>query len=164
MFLRALLMCCWISQPAFAVGIGETPPEVNGADMQTGLPVDLAALRGRVVLVDFWASWCAPCLKSLPLYAGLRDEFARGDFEIIAINVDEDVGDAKAFLQRVGVQFAIVHDDGSLASAWSPPTMPTSFLIDRQGLVHSRHIGFKPGDIDALRTEIRSLIEASHAP
>lgn len=164
MFLRALSLFLWFPIIALAAKVGDTPPAVAGADLQSGQPVDLAALRGRVVLVDFWASWCAPCLKSLPLYAGLRDEFARGDFEIIAINVDEDVGDAKAFLQRVGVQFAIVHDDGSLASAWSPPTMPTSFLIDRQGLVHSRHIGFKPGDIDALRTEIRSLIEASHAP
>ncbi len=164
MFLRALFLCCWIPLHAFAVSNGDTPPAVTGADLQNGQPVDLAALRGRVVLVDFWASWCAPCLKSLPLYASLRNEFARSDFEIIAINVDDDLADAQAFLKRVEVQFPIVHDDGGLAGAWSPPTMPTSFLIDRQGLVKSRHIGFKPGDIDALRTEVRSLIEAHDAP
>lgn len=164
MFFRALILCCWIPLSAIAAGIGETPPAVNGTDLQNGQPVDLAALRGRVVLVDFWASWCAPCLKSLPLYARLRDEFPREDFEIIAISVDEDAADAQAFLKRVDVQFPIVHDDGSRASAWSPPGMPSSFLIDRQGLIKSRHIGFKPGDIDALRDEVRTLIEASHAP
>lgn len=163
MFLRALCLLLCIPIAALATNVGETPPPVTGTDMQNGQPVDLVALRGRVVLVDFWASWCAPCLKSLPLYAGLREGLAREDFEIIAINVDEDAADAQAFLQRVTVQFPIMHDNGSLASAWSPPTMPTSFLIDRQGLVHSRHIGFKPGDIGALRDEVRTLIEADHA-
>lgn len=163
MLLRALCLCLCVPISALAANVGETPPATAGADLRSGEPVDLAALRGRVVLVDFWASWCAPCLKSLPLYAGLRDEFARDDFEVIAINVDEEAADAQAFLQRVDVQFPIVHDDGSLASAWSPPGMPTSFLIDRQGLVHSRHIGFKPGDIEALRSEVRTLVEAHDA-
>ena len=164
MNLRALLLCWCIPFAAYAADVGQTPPALTGMDLQSGQAVDLDAMHGRVVLVDFWASWCAPCLKSLPLYARLREEFPRADFEIIAISVDEDAADARAFLKRVEVRFPIVHDDGSRASAWSPPGMPSSFLIDRQGLIQSRHIGFKPGDIDALRDEVRTLIEASHAP
>lgn len=160
---RALTMLLCLPLAAAAVTPGESAPAIRGPDLQTGTSVELDAMRGKVVLVDFWASWCAPCLKSLPLYQQLRDEFARTDFEIVAVNVDEEPADALSFLKRVDVSFPIVRDDGSTASAWAPPTMPSSFLVDRDGKVKSRHIGFKPSDIDALRNEIRALVEVPDA-
>ena len=164
MIFRALLLCWCLPLAANAANVGQTPPALTGMDLQSGQAVDLEALHGRVVLVDFWASWCAPCLKSLPLYQTLREEWPRADFEILAVNVDEDVADARDFLSRVQVEFPIVHDDGRLASAWAPPAMPSAYLIDRDGRIHSRHLGFRPGDIDGLRNEVRHLIEARDAP
>lgn len=163
MFGRALYLLLWLPLAAAAVAPGDPAPAIRGADLRTGAAVDLAELRGSVVLVDFWASWCAPCLKSLPLYQRLHDEFPRADFEIVAVNVDEDPADALAFLARVKVGFPTLHDDGSVASAWAPPTMPTSYLVDRDGRISSRHIGFKPSHIDALRSELRALIGARDA-
>ena len=164
MILRALLLLCCLPLSLPAATPGEPAPPLVASELRSAEPVDLAALRGRVVLVDFWASWCAPCLKSLPLYQTLREEWPRADFEILAVNVDEDVADAHDFLSRVQVEFPIVHDDGRLASAWAPPAMPSAYLIDRDGRIHSRHLGFRPGDIDGLRNEVRNLIEARDAP
>ena len=89
--------------------------------------------------------------------AGASMSFRHGDY-------DEDVADALGFLSRVRVDFPVVHDDGRLASAWAPPAMPSAYLIDRDGRIHSRHLGFRPGDIDGLRNEVRNLIEARDAP
>ncbi len=122
--------------------------------------IDLADYRGRVVLLDFWASWCGPCRQSLPEYQKLRDEFPREDFEVIAITVDEDAADALKFLERHALQFPLPHDpEGRVAAAYQLLGMPTSYLIDRHGIVHSRHSGFTLKDVAPLRALIRDLIE-----
>lgn len=162
MLLRVLLaLLAWLSLSANAgaVEIGAPAPGINRPLLSGTANVDLQQLRGKVVMVDFWASWCAPCLKSLPLYESLRQEFAREDFEIVAVSVDEAAEDAQRFLGKHPVSFPVAFDDGgSIAAAWSPPAMPTSYLIDRDGIVRGRHLGFQPKDIDALRAEIDHMI------
>lgn len=161
--LGLLLLCLPLAASA-AAEVGAPAPDLRGPALAGTDEIDLAGLRGRVVLVDFWASWCAPCLKSLPAYEGLRGEFEREDFEIIAVNVDEEIADAQAFIARVPLSFPLLRDDGSRATAWAPKTMPTSYLIDREGRIASRHLGYREGDIDALRSEIRALTGAPNAP
>lgn len=152
----SLLLC--LAQTAFAAAeLGKAAPPLRGPALVGDGEIDLAALRGRVVLVDFWASWCAPCLRSLPAYETLRGEFAREDFEIVAVNVDEDPADAHAFLRKVTLSFPLLRDDGTLAGAWAPKTMPTSWLVDREGRIAHRHLGWREGDLEDLRAQVRAL-------
>lgn len=143
----------------FAIEVGEPAPAITQPALAGDTPHSLGELKGKVVLVDFWASWCSPCLKSLPLYEGLRQEFARADFEILAVNVDEDQADAKAFLETHKVSYPVVHDGaGVVALAYGLKAMPSSYLIDRSGRVHARHAGFKEQDLSELREQVRTLV------
>jgi thiol-disulfide isomerase/thioredoxin len=148
---------------AFAAEAGKPAPAVALPELQSGQPFELAALRGRVVLLDFWASWCGPCRESLPLYQKLRDEFPRTDFEVVAVNVDDEKQDALAFLERIPLQFPLLHDEGGkVAAAYALKGMPSSYLIDRDGNVASRHVGFQRKDLAPLREHIVRLIGEAH--
>jgi thiol-disulfide isomerase/thioredoxin len=115
---------------------------------------NLADYRGKVVYVDFWASWCTPCRVSFPFMAEIAAE--QGDkLSIVAINVDEKREDAKAFLSEFATPFDIVFDpSGSLASEFKVPGMPTSFLYDRNGRLIGQHIGFRKKDSETIRAWI----------
>ena len=124
--------------------------------------LDLTNLRGRVVYLDFWASWCAPCRQSFPWMNNMQREFGQDGFVIVAVNVDHSRPDAEQFLHEHSPGFRIVFDpDGTLAERFGVRTMPTSFLLDRDGRIHSEHEGFRLKDRDALEQQIRSLL-ATH--
>lgn len=115
---------------------------------------DISQYKGRVVYVDFWASWCAPCRASFPFMHDMAEKYA-DDLVIKAINVDEQRSEADIFLSRFDINFDIVYDpDGELAKTLSLKGMPTSFLYDRQGNLLSRHVGFKKADIERLEKAI----------
>lgn len=121
--------------------------------------VALESLRGKVVLLDFWASWCGPCRQSFPLYEKLRGELPARDFTLLAINLDEMADGPAAFLYEHPVSYTSLADPaGDVAKKFGLIGMPTSFVIDRDGIVRSRHTGFKPQDIEVVRGEIRDLI------
>jgi cytochrome c biogenesis protein CcmG, thiol:disulfide interchange protein DsbE len=122
-------------------------------------PIRLADYRGKVVFVDFWASWCSPCREALPMYEKLSGEFPTSDFAVVAINVDENAADAKKFLAEHPVKYTIVQNPkGDIPKAFGIDGMPSSYLIDRDGTIRDRHVGFDPKDINALRGEIAKLI------
>lgn len=126
-----------------------------------GLEGPLPNLAGQVVLIDFWATWCAPCKASFPAYSELQREFAPRGFVLLAVSVDKTAGPYEEFLQRFKPAFATVRDGGQkLISEVRVPAMPTSYLIDRHGIVRSVHSGFH-GDstVKALREEIARLLE-----
>jgi peroxiredoxin len=148
---------------ASAVEPGAPAPDFHLPRFDSGQSVGLADFRGKVVLVDFWASWCSPCRQSLPLYAKLRDNYAAADFAIIAIGLDEDVADGKAFLAEHPIAYTTLQNpQGDIAKAFDLKGMPSSYLLDRQGIVRARHVGFTPADIAALKKEIDALV--AHAP
>ncbi len=119
---------------------------------------DLADYRGKVVYLDFWASWCTPCRASFPFMADMAGAHA-GDLAIVAVNVDEHHADAQGFLDDYETPFDIVFDpDGTLASEHQVPGMPTSFLFDRDGQLIGSHVGFRKKDIDTLRDWINAAI------
>ena len=123
--------------------------------------LDLAALKGQVVYVDFWASWCAPCRESFPWMNHMQEELGRDGLVIIAVNVDHDHSDAEHFLREHPARFRVVFDpDGVLPGQFGVRGMPTSFLIDRDGRVQSRHAGFRLTDRDPLTQQIRVLLHA----
>jgi cytochrome c biogenesis protein CcmG/thiol:disulfide interchange protein DsbE len=123
--------------------------------------LDLTALSGQVVYLDFWASWCAPCRQSFPWMNRMQRELAHDGFVVVAVNVDRARADADKFLQVHRPGFRIVFDpDGSLAERFGVKGMPTSLLIDRNGHIHSEQVGFRLKDRGALEQEIHSLLAA----
>ncbi len=157
--LSVALLGDFCMRPVQAVELATPAPAIALPQLQSDQQVTLASLRGKVVLVDFWASWCGPCVESLPQYQKLRDEFAREDFEVLAVNLDEDKGDALAFLKRFPLKFLLVRDaEGVVATAYALKGMPSSYLIDRAGVLRSHHVGFKLQDLAPLRSKIQELV------
>jgi thiol-disulfide isomerase/thioredoxin len=122
----------------------------------------LADFWGKVVYVDFWASWCPPCLVSIPLLNELRNRYveAGADFEIVAVNLDSDPEDGIDFLLDDPVQYRVLHDaDGTVPAVYGLKAMPTSYLIDRNGTIRLVHEGFKRSDIELIETQVQHLLE-----
>jgi len=138
------------------IGVGDPFPSLGSAGLAGSLP----DVSGRVVLVDFWASWCAPCKASFPAYARLHTDFASADFAVIAISVDQDEAAYRAFLRKTTPPFAVARDtDQQLARQVDVPAMPTCFLIGRDGRVHFMHRGFQGPETETeIRREITRLL------
>lgn len=121
--------------------------------------LDLSAYRGKVVYVDFWASWCGPCKQSFPWLDNLAREYASRDFVVIGINVDKDRGLADRFLNDFHAEFPIVYDPaGELATAYKVAGMPSGILIDRAGHVRFQHAGFSEKQKGLYEEQLQSLL------
>jgi thiol-disulfide isomerase/thioredoxin len=120
----------------------------------------LSSLKGKVVLVDFWASWCSPCLRSFPWMNELHRRHAGEGLVVVAVNVDQDRALADAFLNSTPAAFRIEFDAaGSLAKRFGVQAMPTSFLIDRRGALRVRHAGFRDAQREERERQIRELLQ-----
>jgi thiol-disulfide isomerase/thioredoxin len=121
----------------------------------------LPALGGQVVLVDFWATWCAPCKASFPAYSELQRELAGRGFVLLAVSVDKTRGPYEGFVKRFAPAFSTVRDGTQkLVGEVQVPAMPTSYLIDRKGVLRSVHSGFHGVEtVRGLREEIIRLLE-----
>ena len=141
------------------ISIGSVAPNFDLPVLGAKQHLALSNLRGHVVLLDFWASWCGPCRQSFPLYDQLRAELPPGDFTVLAVNLDETPEAPRAFLDEHPVHYSSLADpSGKVAQDFGLVGMPSSFVLDRNGVVRARHAGFKPQDIDDLRKEILGLI------
>ena len=155
----AWILCALLGAPG-AVASEPRAPVVTLPRLADGAPFELGSLAGRVVLVDFWASWCGPCRRSLPAYGALRAELAPRGFEVVAINLDEHAADARAFLERHPLAFVVVRDErGDSARAFGVRTMPSSYLVGCDGTIRARHAGFEASELPALRARIEALLE-----
>jgi thiol-disulfide isomerase/thioredoxin len=148
-----------------AVGLtrAEAAGFAEGAKLQDlsgfGLEGALPALKGKVVYLDFWASWCSPCKASFPVLDGWQKELSGQGFTVLAVSVDEKAEDMAQFLKKNPVTFPTVRDAGQkLVAVANVSTMPTSFLIDRKGVIRKVHNGFRRGDGAALLAEIQKLL------
>jgi thiol-disulfide isomerase/thioredoxin len=152
---------------AFAVEANQPAPVFSAHSLDGDATLSLAAYKGKVVFLDFWASWCGPCQTAMPLIESLRNEFPADQFQVLAVNIDENPAKAKAFLasRKVKVGYPSVSDpEGRLPATYGLKTMPTSYLIDRNGVVRSVHAGFRASDVDGLRAEIRALLGTPPVP
>lgn len=157
----ALLAVLAVAGTAVALQSGQRAPAVAGPRLDGQGQLSLAELRGKVVYLDFWASWCKPCALSLPALDSFRKEFPSKDFAVLAVNVDKDPALARAFLSRRPVGYPSVGDPkGELPVRFGVETMPTSFLIDRDGVIRRVHRGFRKDDIPELRAAIQGLIRS----
>ena len=137
-------------------GVGQAMPKISGLLPDAKLP-DTA---GKVVLVDFWASWCGPCKASFPALARLHQKYSGKGLVIIGIGVDDDVAKHQAFIAKQQVPFALVHASQHKAAAFfAPSAMPSSYLVDRKGVIRFHHSGFKGAKTEAQYVqEIESLL------
>jgi thiol-disulfide isomerase/thioredoxin len=152
----ALTLSFLVPSAALAIKPGQTAPEIEGPLLDGSGNLSLSAQRGKVVYVDFWASWCPPCLAAVPALEKLRAEFAGDDFQIVAVNVDKKPKKARKFLEKNPTGYPSVSDPkGTVPASYGLETMPTSYLVDRNGVVRYVHEGFRDGDIDEIRRQIR---------
>lgn len=138
--------------------VGAPAPSFELPDVVKGGNQSLGAYAGKVVVVDFWATWCEPCKQSFPAYQTLVTDLG-GDVVVIGISQDDDAKGIKAFVAETGATFPVVWDEGkSVAKAYDPPTMPTAYVLDKSGIVRFVHAGYRAGDEATLKAEARSLL------
>ena len=145
--------------PASALDVGDEAHDFEAPLLKGGQVMNLSDHRGKVVYLDFWASWCDPCTKAIPAIEELRKEFPSDQFQVLAVNVDKSKKKATKFLKKTPIGYPSVADPrGKLPRKFGLETMPTSYLIDREGVIRYVHRGFRKGDIDELRKEISKLV------
>ncbi len=124
-----------------------------------GKPLKLSDFRGDVVMLNFWASWCAPCRQEMPILDDLQKRFKKVGFTVLGVNIDEDVSDAKNLLKEISVSFPVVFDSKSKVSeTYQLDSMPTTVMIDRKGNKRFLHRGYKPGFEVDYEKQIRQLL------
>lgn len=150
-FLFALPLSIFAQQPA---------PGFTLPTLPDGGEISLTALKGRVVYLDFWATWCPPCRKSFPWMDEMQAQHGDDGLTIVAISIDRNRQLAERFIQQMKPGFIIAHDaKGSVAKSYKVSAMPTSYLIDRDGNIVSTHLGFRKSDEAKLERRIEDLLD-----
>ena len=125
----------------------------------SGKNVRLSELRGEVVMINFWASWCGPCQQEMPILEELYQRYNRAGFTILGVNVEPDSEEANKILNNVKISFPILYDKKSVVSElYNVEAMPSTVIIDRSGNMRYLHRGYKPGYEDEYKTQIKELI------
>jgi thiol-disulfide isomerase/thioredoxin len=131
-------------------------PEFVRNDL-AGRPVDLAALRGRVLLLNFWATWCASCLVEMPRFMGWQSKYAAGGFQIIGVSMDDDSAPVSSLVRTRGVNYPVVMGDERIGLLYGGVLgLPVTYLIDRRGIVRARYKG--EADLGAMESAIQRLL------
>jgi peroxiredoxin len=160
-FSLAVLAAAWMvggNVAAATVGMGQRAPDFSLPTLR-GPRASLSAYRGKVVLVDFWAQWCEPCKKELPELEKLSREFGARGVVVLSVNLDKLRANAERAAHDLGLTFDVLLDPaGGVAGAYDLPKMPSSFVVDKNGVVRFVHEGFEgSGDIERFRRELAEL-------
>ena len=156
--LALLVSVTWIGT-ALALNVGDAAPNVTLPASTPATTVDLAKLKGKIVYVDFWASWCGPCKQSFPWMNEMHAKYAARGLDIIAINVDAKIADAERFLATTPAKFTVAFDTkAQTPKQFAVKAMPTSYLIDGDGKVLLVHAGFRDADRAALEAAIDNAL------
>jgi thiol-disulfide isomerase/thioredoxin len=153
----ALAFACHCT--AQAAQEGQSTPDCPSALTESGDKLALNAIKNKVVLIDFWATWCPPCQKSMPFFNELHTQYLKDGFEIVAINVDEDSETAREFLKAHPVAYKTAFDpSGDCPGIFDVKAMPSSYLVDKTGKIRQIHLGFRDEDQAVLREQISALL------
>ncbi|MBI5404497.1 MAG: TlpA family protein disulfide reductase [Ignavibacteriae bacterium] len=145
----------------FAQEKGKPAPEFSGKTAG-GETVSLSDFKGKVLVVDFWASWCRPCKEGFPFLIELYDQYSDKDFSVLGINLDEDVKNMTAFIKKLGkeVKFKNISDpDSKIGNLYKVEGIPTTLIIDKNGVVKFITVGYDPGEKEKFKSEIEALLK-----
>ncbi|MDH4261241.1 MAG: TlpA family protein disulfide reductase [Gammaproteobacteria bacterium] len=155
LLLTGLLALSW---PVLAVDGAAPAPEFSLAS-RAGGQMSLSGLRGQVVMINFWASWCGPCRQEFPALDEMYRKYKPMGFAILGINVESEKADAERFLGMRPVSFPILFDpDNRVSNSYGVSSMPTTVLVDRKGQIRWLHRAYKPGDEAEYIAQIRAML------
>jgi thiol-disulfide isomerase/thioredoxin len=139
--------------------VGAPLPALVITSVKNGRPIDLGAMKGKVVLLDIWASWCGPCREEMPLLDDMAVRLKDKGIEFVAVSIDEDKDAAQAFLKaRPKWTLTVAHDPkGKVPEVMQPPKMPTSYIIDGRGILRYVNAGFERADAKKLEERLLAL-------
>lgn len=158
---RALVLALLLASAASASEPERTLPSCTLTSLDGAESFELDQLRGSLLWVDFWASWCDSCAASFAFLESLDREFRAQGLRVLAINLDEEPGDAADFLARHPVGFEQAADrSGACPRRFGVPGMPAAYLIDRHGVIRHEHLGFRAGDARRIRGLVGELVAA----
>ncbi len=151
-FLMCLSFCVWSAE------MNQPAPDFTLKSM-TGENVKLSELRGNVVMINFWASWCGPCRQEMPLLDDFYKKYNKLGFVLLGVNVEEDSSKAANYLKEVPVSFPILYDNtNKVSKMYDIDAMPSTVLVDRNGNMRFLHRGYKPGDENEYKKLMKKLM------
>ena len=158
--LQPLLCLFLVGATSIALEEGDTVPDFDIASIYADKPnIKLSELEGKTLYIDFWASWCAPCVLSLPLYNEMHHKYKDQGLEVIAVNVDNPIEDGLDFLLDTPLDFLIPQDpEGDISELFGVIGMPSSYLISPDGTVKMVHMGFRNGDMQTIEEEVVKVL------
>ena len=144
------------------IEVGSTAPNFDAVRLPSGKPVGIEDYRGKVVLLNIWATWCPPCKVEMPSMERLHRKLANTDFRLVAVSVDEeDSTVVNKFVKEMGLTFEILHNrDGSIRRIYQTTGVPESFIIDRDGVIVKKIIGAADWEAPVNEALIRRLLDA----
>ncbi len=146
------------SAAVFAVDLSGPAPDFT-LKSRDGKNVRLSELRGQVVMINFWASWCGPCRQEMPHLEAIHKEYVDYGFTLLGVNVDEKQESAEKLLAQIPVSFPILFDpSSSVSKQYNVDAMPTTILIDRDGNLRHLHRAYRPGFEDIYRNQVKALV------
>jgi len=157
---KAMMLLLLLAQAASGgqPGVGSKAPDFTLPALD-GQKVTLSNLRGQVVLLDFWASWCTPCREEMPFLDLLQKTYGKHGFKVMAVNIDSRVENAAQFLKDHSVKLNPLWDKNKeVVSTYDIATMPTTLIIDRQGRIRFVHAGFDAENFQQYKKQIESLL------
>ncbi len=153
------LLCGLALQAGAAVPVASMAPDFTLRALGRA-NTRLQELRGRVVMVNFWATWCGPCKQEMPHLVRLHDKYSRSGFVLLGVNVDEDPRNAAAVAAKLGITFPVLLDtDKQVSNLYDLQAMPSTYLIDRDGRVRHLHRGYVSGYEEVYDKQIRELLK-----
>jgi thiol-disulfide isomerase/thioredoxin len=158
----AAVLATGLASPAAVLAadpIGQPAPAFSLPLRGGNAPLGLDKLRGQVVMVNFWASWCEPCRKEFPLLDQIYKKYKAAGFTLVGVNVEPDAKDAEGFIAKTPVTFPILFDkDSAVSKAYRVSGMPTTVLVDRKGVLRWVHRSYVPGDENEYLNQVRALL------
>lgn len=153
LLLLGLLASC--SKPS--VEVGGKAPDFSLRDME-GKLVTLSSFKGKVVMLEFWATWCPPCRTSVPYLQALDDKYSSKDFTLLTVSEDSDFSTLKPFVKEYDIKYPVLFDDSKVADLFKVKSVPTIMLIDKNGRIADRQFGHSDDFLEKYSTKIEALL------
>lgn len=157
--IAGLVICVFAASSLASSNMAGRPAPDFALKSSTGTNMRLSELRGDVVMINFWATWCGPCRQEMPLLDELYQRYNRVGFNLLGVNIDDDSNRAMAMINELGVEFPVLFDARKeVSKMYDVDAMPVTVLVDREGNIRYVHQGYKPGYEEKYLNEVRALL------